>query len=167
MQEEELLDKRNEEEVATPQGDGYLVEALKQQKANSVSKEEYGKLLEQNKMLAQALVEGKQLDAPEEKEEPVDINKLREELFYGENDNLEYVKKALALREALINDGQPDPFLPIGHEIQPTSDDVEAVERVVEVYKECIEKCEGDSGTFTALLMNKTNDIKLPNRNRR
>ena len=77
----------------------------------------------------------------------------------GEDElNLEYVKTAVELRDALIAQGQKDPFLPYGEGILPTAEDVECANRVANVYKECIEYADGDPDIFTSELQRRTVD---------
>ena len=140
--------------------------AIKELKENSVNRSEYEKLRAENKKLIDAVING----APGQ-EEPAftkhskeQIDDLRNELFNSprELNNLEYVTKAMELREALIENGEPDPFLPVGKQISPTRDDLEGAEKVAQVYRECIEYAEGDSEVFTNELMRRTRDVKLP-----
>ena len=140
--------------------------AIKELKENSVNRSEYDKLRAENKKLIDAVV-----NAQPGQEEPAftkhskeQIDDLRNELFNSprELNNLEYVTKAMELREALIENGEPDPFLPVGKQISPTRDDLEGAEKVAQVYKECIEYAEGDSEVFTNELMRRTRDVKLP-----
>lgn len=140
--------------------------AIKELKQNSVDRSEYDKLRAENKKLIDAVVNGQS-----GQEEPVftkhskeQIDDLRNELFNSprELNNLEYITKAMELREALMENGEPDPFLPVGKQISPTRDDLEGAEKVAQVYKECIEYAEGDSEVFTNELMRRTRDVKLP-----
>lgn len=140
--------------------------AIKELKENSVNRSEYDKLRAENKKLIDAVVNGQP-----GQEEPVftkhskeQIDDLRNELFNSpkELNNLEYITKAMELREALMENGEPDPFLPVGKQISPTRDDLEGAEKVAQVYKECIEYAEGDSEVFTNELMRRTRDVKLP-----
>ena len=140
--------------------------AIKELKENSVNRSEYDKLRAENKKLIDAVVNAQ----PGQEEQVVvkhskeQIDDLRNELFNSprELNNLEYVTKAMELREALIENGEPDPFLPVGKQISPTRDDLEGAEKVAQVYKECIEYAEGDSEVFTNELMRRTRDVKLP-----
>ena len=140
--------------------------AIKELKENSVNRSEYDKLRAENKKLIDAVVNGQ----PGQEEQVVvkhskeQIDDLRNELFNSpkELNNLEYITKAMELREALIENGEPDPFLPVGKQISPTRDDLEGAEKVAQVYKECIEYAEGDSEVFTNELMRRTRDVKLP-----
>lgn len=98
-----------------------------------------------------------------ESEQPVvekaDIAALRKDLFNTDNNNLQYVEKALKLRSALIEDGQPDPFLPYGNKIAPNEDDFKAAEKVAKVLQECVDYAEGDSQLFTNELQRRTIDV--------
>ena len=140
--------------------------AIKELKENSVNRSEYDKLRAENKRLIDAVVNGQ----PGQEEQVVvkhskeQIDDLRNDLFNSprELNNLEYVTKAMELREALMENGEPDPFLPVGKQISPTRDDIEGAEKVAQVYKECIEYAEGDSEVFTNELMRRTRDVKLP-----
>ena len=142
------------------------IEAIAQLKKNSVDRSEYEKLRAENKKLIDTVVNG--LPGQEEqvvvKHSKEQIDDLRNELFNSprELNNLEYVTKAMELREALIENGEPDPFLPVGKQISPTRDDLEGAEKVAQVYRECIEYAEGDSEVFTNELMRRTRDVKLP-----
>lgn len=140
--------------------------AIKELKQNSVGRDEYEKLKAENKKLIAAVVNGQ---PGEEVPQTVvhtqeEIAQLRQDLFGKsiELTNLEYVSKALELREALMENGEPDPFLPVGKQISPTSEDVEAAEKVAQVYRECIEYADGDTEAFTTELMRRTRDVRLP-----
>ena len=140
--------------------------AIKELKENSVNRSEYDKLRAENKKLIDAVVNGQ----PGQEEQVVvkhskeQIDDLRNDLFNSprELNNLEFITKTMELREALMENGEPDPFLPVGKQISPTRDDIEGAEKVAQVYKECIEYAEGDSEVFTNELMRRTRDVKLP-----
>ena len=140
--------------------------AIKELKEKSVDRSEYDKLRAENKKLIDAVVNGQpgQEEPVVSKHSREQIDDLRNELFNSpkELNNLEYITKAMELREALMENGEPDPFLPVGKQISPTRDDLEGAEKVAQVYKECIEYAEGDSEVFTNELMRRTRDVKLP-----
>ena len=142
------------------------IEAIQALKQNSVDRSEYDKLRAENKKLIDAVVNGQpgQEEPVVSKHSKEQIDELRNDLFNSpkELNNLEYITKAMELREALIENGEPDPFLPVGKQISPTRDDIEGAEKVAQVYKECIEYAEGDSEVFTNELMRRTRDVKLP-----
>ena len=140
--------------------------AIKELKENSVNRSEYDKLRAENKRLIDAVVNGQ----PGQEEQVVvkhskeQIDELRNDLFNSprELNNLEFITKTMELREALMENGEPDPFLPVGKQISPTRDDLEGAEKVAQVYRECIDYAEGDSEVFTNELMRRTRDVKLP-----
>ena len=140
--------------------------AIKELKEKSVDRSEYEKLRAENKKLIDTVVNG--LPGQEEqvvvKHSKEQIDDLRNDLFNSprELNNLEFITKTMELREALMENGEPDPFLPVGKQISPTRDDIEGAEKVAQVYKECIDYAEGDSEVFTNELMRRTRDVKLP-----
>ena len=135
------------------------IEAIKEMRKNSVAKADYERLQAENKELMKALVNGETIDI--EPPKTVDVNALRNEIFDADKEmlNLEYVTKALELRDAVIEAGGDDPFLPHGNKIAPTAEDYEAAERVASVFKECVEYADGDSALFTQELMRRTIDV--------
>ena len=140
--------------------------AIKELKQNSVDRSEYDKLRAENNRLIDAVVNGQ----PGQEEQVVvkhskeQIDDLRNDLFNSPREltNLEFITKTMELREALMENGEPDPFLPVGKQISPTRDDLEGAEKVAQVYRECIDYAEGDSEVFTNELMRRTRDVKLP-----
>lgn len=159
---EETTGTINLTQETTSDNNQMYLDEIQNLKANSVSKDEYAKLQEDNKRLLKSLVNGTPVADGQGSPEKVDINALRKDLFMNENlSNLEYAQNALKLRQELIDSGQPDPFLPQGVNINPTSEDREAANRVAEVMQECIDYADGDSQIFTAELMRRTNDTKI------
>lgn len=139
------------------------VAAIQELQNNTVSKSLYEKLRGENKKLLDALVNGQQIEAP--KEEKADVSELRKKLFNkdGNLSNLEYVETALKLRNALMDAGERDPFLPYGDRVTVTAEMYEQAQAVAEGLQECVDFAEGDSGIFTAQLQRITKDI-LPGR---
>lgn len=153
--------KENEKK---PDSNVELAKAFKELKENSVSKEEYNDLKEENRKLVEQVINGGG-DADGHNNPPEDldatIKKLREELYGPKCDqlsNLEFCEKTLKLREAVIKKGDPDPFLPNGAKIQPDSNDIDKAENVAKVFKECIDEAKGNSEVFTAILQSKVNN---------
>lgn len=161
MAEEEKIENVNDKP-------GY-VEALLKEKASleealKAKGAEYEKVVADNTALIQSMLNG---DTPKTEEEtPVDIDKLRKELFDVDNplSNLEYVTKAIELRDALIANGERDPFLPYGQNISPTEEDIRKANNAAEVFKHCIEYADGDSEVFTNELQRLTDDA-MPAKN--
>ena len=155
-----------EENVVVEDNTNDYIDQIKKLKENSVSRDDYDKLKADNKKLIDALANGSQLESVvDSKVSSVEkINELRSKLFSkGSNlDNLEYCKTAVELRDALIEKGERDPFLPFGHNVVATDSDHETAERVANVMRECIEYADGDSDIFTNELQRRTVDISIP-----
>lgn len=136
------------------------LEAIKTLKQNSVDRSKYDALKAENKKLLDAVVNGQEIEMPTQPtKRPVD--EIREELFNHEHNNLEYIKLSLELREALMSEGKPDPFIPVGKQVSPSREDEAIAEKVAQVYQECIDYAEGDSEVFTNELMRRTRDVKI------
>ena len=134
--------------------------AIKELKQNSVDRAEYDKLRAENKKLLDSIVNGQSVEiesVPEKKS----IEELREAYLKEDQTNLEYITNTLNLRKALIEEGKPDPFLPIGNQILPTDEDVAAANKVATVLQECVDYAEGDSSVFTNELQRRLVDVKI------
>ena len=156
MQEEKELNVSGEKvEDMTPD---YLA-AINELKQNSVNREDYNKLKAENKKLLDSIVNGTpvEVQSPQRKS----IEELRAAYLKEDQTNLEYISNALKLREALISEGKPDPFLPIGEQILPTDEDVAAANKVAAVLQECVDYAEGDSAVFTNELQRRLVDVKI------
>jgi hypothetical protein len=159
---EEILEQQNTEQEPD------YIQQIEDLRANSVSKADYDKLKAEHNRAMNALINGGQMDDP--KAEKVDKDALRKELFSQDNglSNLEVWQKTLTLRQAIIDDGGNDPFLPQGQKIAPTAEDVEAANRVAKVVQECIDYADGDSRIFTNELDRRTIDTaSMTSRRRR
>lgn len=118
----------------------------------TVSREEYERIKNDNKELAKALINGTGANIPgiTKPEEKPDLDDLRKKLFTKKSKNdLEYFTNLLALRDGVIADGQPDPFLPINREFRATAQDEADAERIATQIKEAIEYADGDPAVFS------------------
>lgn len=140
-------------------GEQYIT-AINDLKATTVSRDAYNKLKQENKQLLDSLVSGTMPEGMAQKAERPSIDEMREKLFSGSEDisNLEYVKLNLALRDALIESGADDPFLPVGEKVRITQEQIDTANRVATVLQECVDFADGDSGIFTAELQRRTVD---------
>ena len=129
------------------------IETINEMKKNTVSKEMYAKLQEDNKKLLDTIVNGNYHTDDEEeqakKEVPVDLDAIRKEMFSGNCSNLKYAEDALKLRSEILKKDGVDIFLPHGSHIKPTKEDVESVTNVVNCLQHCIDEADGDSSIFT------------------
>ena len=137
------------------------IAAIEEMKANTVSRDAYNKLRNENKQLLDALVSGKEL--PQEPVKKPSVGELRKKLFCGEDmSNLEYVETALSLRNSLIEAGERDPFLPYGDKVDVTSEQIATAEKVAAGLQEMIDFAEGDSGVFSAEYQRRVKDVSIP-----
>ena len=139
------------------------LKAIEQLKKNTVSKEAYDRLREENKTLIKGILDGTAVPTAntEEQKSAIDVAQIRKELFSIDShmSNLEYVEKALELRKGIMEQGGQDPFLPSGSKVVPSQEDIEAANRVASVFQECVDYAQGDSDIFTNELMRRTVDV--------
>lgn len=156
-----MENERTEEQTQETNETQKYLDEIKKLKDSTVSKEKYEKLMEENRNLLNTIVQGREEEEPEE--DPVDLEALRKDLFSGkEMTNLDYCRKALALRNETLKQTGKDIFVGQGHALTPTAEAYESAQRVADVMAECIEDCDGDPDVFTARLMARTNDVTLP-----
>ena len=148
MEEEKTAVSGTESQIDTNQD---YISALNEMKKNTVSKEAYDKLREDNKKLLDTIVSGQSLEQTEVKQE-VDVDALRKELFGKSRrdlSNLEYVDKTLKLRKALMEKGEQDPFvMKAGRTSSPEAEDFKKAERVASVLQECVDIADGNDSVF-------------------
>ena len=169
MPEEEKKNLENEQEKTLEKN---YIDEIQKLKANSVPKEKYDEVLENNKKLIETLAENRKVEEPKKTEEKVDINKLREELYNSDKElsNLDYIDKTLKLRKAIIDSGEMDPFVPNGKKIVPTEEDFRKAEKVAIALQHCVDYARengDDNEVFTNELQRITVDIPLPKRKNR
>ena len=137
------------------------IAAIKELKQNSVDRSKYEALRAENKKLLDSIVNGTEIAQPAVVEQKKSIGELRDAYLKEDQSNLEYITNTLKLREAIIAEGKPDPFLPIGEQIMPTDEDVKTAEKVANVLQECVDYAEGDSAVFTNELQRRLVDVKI------
>ena len=128
------------------------INQIKDLKEKTVSREEYERIKNDNKELAKALINGTGANIPgiTKAENKPDLDDLRKKLFTKKSKNdLEYFTNLLALRDGVMADGQPDPFLPINREFRATAQDEADAERIATQIKEAIEYANGDPAVFS------------------
>ena len=152
--------EEQKQEKKSEQSNVELAKAFKELKENSVPKADYEKLEKENKELVAQIINGEgNVGNGQPTPEKVDIKALREDLYGPKGadlSNLDFWKKTLQLRQAVIEQEGYDPFLPHGAKIKPNEQDVERAEAVAKTVQECIDKSEGSSEVFTALLQQET-----------
>lgn len=135
------------------------IAAINELKQNSVDRSKYDQLRAENKKLLDSIVNGTPVEV--KVEDKKSIEELRAAYLKEDQSNLEYITNTLKLREAIIAEGKPDPFLPIGNQIMPTDEDVATANKVAQVLQECVDYADGDSAVFTNELQRRMVDVKI------
>lgn len=138
------------------------IQAIKDLKENTVSRDAFMKLKEENKRLISSLVEGKGEDGKPQKE-VVDIGQLRNDLFNRDKvrTNLDHITASLKLRQANLDAGKGDDYIPMGVRYAPTSSDKEAAERVAAELQKCVDYADGDPDVFNSELQRVLKDTPI------
>lgn len=142
------------------------VAAIEEMKRNTVSREQFDKMKQENKRLLDALTSGQTIEQKAEVPAKKTVAELANALMNGSSNNLNYCKTALELRERMMEEGMDDPFVPRGQKISPTREDYELAQKVADGIQSCIEYADGDSDIFTQELQRITKDTALPRRRR-
>lgn len=168
MLEEEMVQKQ-QNETGTQVDDmtqDYL-SAIKEMKQNSVDRSQYEKLKAENKKLLDAFINGGEIAQQVVSEEP-SIAELRKKVFNNpDQTNLEYVTNVLALRNALIEKGEPDPFVAASSQYTPTVDDYARAEKVAKAFQEMVDIADGDPNVFLNEFERRVKDTNIPSRNKK
>lgn len=133
------------------------IDIITEMRANTVSKDKYNKLKEDNEKLMRALANGEtiQVEAPN----TPNIEDLRKEYFEFENkSDVQIAKDILALREAIIESGDQDPFLPNGKGAVITQQDRMDAQAVADLLQYAVDNSDGDNAVFLAQFSSKLVD---------
>lgn len=164
-------EQKQVEEAKKPEPKGKEVqeaEALIQLKnANEELLKENEELKEAKKSFYDTILNKQPAEDPSEEAPKVDIEELRKKTFNPDQTNLEYWTNALALRDALIKEGKPDPFLPFGKNTPVTEVDISGANRVAEQMADMVKKADGSPEAFNALYQATVKDVNIPPYKRR
>lgn len=154
MNENEILTNQMEETTNINENQQYI-DAIRDLKANTVSKDRYNKLMEENKNLLNSLVNGESVAtaAPSQQNELPPIQDLVNEMRGKQLSDIEFVEKALEFRERVLEETGEDCFVSKGHNITPTQESYIAAQRTADIYRECLDYANGDNKVFMNELM--------------
>lgn len=139
-------------------GNEQYIEAIKELKENTVSKDDYLKLVKENKQLLDSLVNGQTIDVPEAKPKP-SIEDLRSHLMEEGLTNLDYVTTSLMLRNRVLEETGRDLYCPVGEQYTPTQEDINTAKRVADELQEMVDFANGDANVFNAEFQRNTQDV--------
>lgn len=150
---EEILEVNEQEQTSA-------VDIITELRATTVPKAKFDNLQAEHNKLLKALVKGEEIEV--EAPEKPNIDELRLALLtedVQDLSNARFVEKALQLRNALLENGEPDPFVPIGTNTAPDESDFATAEKAAQIFQECLDFANGDSAVFTAELQRRTVDF--------
>lgn len=152
---------------ATETENQHYIDAIRDLKANSVSKDRYNKLMEENKNLLNSLVNGEQIAAAIPVEEKTPLDDLVKDMRSKSIPDCSFIEKALEFRERVLEETGEDCFVSVGHNITPSQESYAAAQRVADIYKECLEYANGDNKVFINEVQRRMVDNPLANINNR
>ena len=133
----------NNETENTPDTD--YIAVIQELRQNTVSKDDYNKLKDENKKLFNALATNQKIEveAPPHKE----LNELRADVRNAET-TLDGIKASLALRDEVKRLTGEDVFVPKGSKVIATDEDIATAERVASTLQGLVDDAEGDPEIF-------------------
>lgn len=123
------------------------INAIQELKENSIDRKLYEKMKSERDALIVSLANGETLPTGEAIQERT-LTECREDFVTKTNSQCEYMEKVLALREAAMREGQPDPFIAEGHHLKPTQYNYQRGQEIADIYRECLDYAEGDDKVF-------------------
>lgn len=149
MNEEQTMEQMTSESGNEGMDTSQYISAINEMRNNSVSRDKYNKLKEDNKQLLDALINGGQIEIPtaEEKKSVQELVTEFRELAgkkKGKPLDVEFSEKILGIRNAYIEETGEDPFLPSN----PTGTDYQNVSDVEAFFNTCLEAADGNNDVF-------------------
>ena len=160
-----MLEEENKVETGNEVVDNTdYIEAIKSLKQNSVDRSKYDALKAENKKLLDSIVNGTEVALPASKDEP-SLQELRQKVFNNpDQTNLEYITNVLKLRDALIENGEEDPFVASSSQYTPDANDYARATKVATVLQEMVDVADGDSNVFLNEYQRRVKEVNIPKR---
>lgn len=155
------MDKdENKEELEEGVDVQKYLNTIEELKKNTVSKNEYKKLQDENKALLESIMSGNTGGSAELPNKPT-AQDLRNKLYGADCEKIsdvEYVQAVCDLRDILLEEEGIDYFTPTGRQYSADHNDHAAAQKVYEGFRHCLEVADGDDKRFHQELDNITND---------
>ena len=135
---DEILENQN-----TDNTNEMYIEQIKELKKNSVSKEQYDKLMEENRNLLKSLVDGQTQTSTEEEQPSRSTEEILKD-FNADTSNLDHIKYVMELHNKRLEEGIND-FVPQGHQISPSDDDIRDAKQVEDFLNDLIATADGNA----------------------
>lgn len=136
------------------------IDTINDLKNNTVSKEEYQKLKDENKTLFDSIMNGNANSSTEETKPTA--QELRNKLYGPDCEKLtdvEYVEAVCDLRDILLEEEGIDYMAPTGTQYSADYNDKAAANKVYEGFRHCLEVSDGNNEVFHQELSRITNDV--------
>lgn len=149
------MNENENQEVVVESNDTDYIAAIKELKENSVSKDQYLKLKEENRKLISSLANGTAYDGGSSSDvKPVSLEELTESFYkdYRRMSNREFAERMLEIRNRTLEETGKDLFMPSDAQYIPTQDDINTVNGLVEGLQNCINYANGNDSVFNSEL---------------
>lgn len=138
------------------------IDEIKQLKSNTVSKDAYQKLQEENRSLLKSLVEGQQVSTPVEEQPSRSTEDILKD-FESDTSNLDHIKLVMELHNKRLEQGIND-FVPQGHQISPSDEDIRDAKQVEDFLNDLIQVADGNPDVFNNEYQRRVIDTVIPRR---
>ena len=138
------------------------IDEINNLKSNTVSKDAYLKLQEENRNLLHSLVEGQQISTPVEEKPSRSTEEIITDLN-GDHSNLDHIKLVMELHNKRKEQGIND-FVPMGHNIAPTDEDIRDAQQVEDFLNDLIKTADGNNAVFDNEYQRRVMDTVIPRR---
>ena len=138
------------------------IDEIKQLKSNTVSKDAYQKLQEENRSLLKSLVEGQQVSTPVEEQPSRSTEEILKD-FESDTSNLDHIKLVMELHNKRLEQGIND-FVPQGHQISPSDEDIRDAKQVEDFLNDLIQVADGNPDVFNNEYQRRVIDTVIPRR---
>lgn len=155
------MDNEINEQVTEQTTENNYIETIKKLKESTVDRSAYEKVIQENKQLTQALVDGNYATAV--KNEPdVSIEDLAKGFLTGNHTNLEYISNALKYRQAVLDKYGEDVFVSQDPTKSPTESDYATARRIAETLQNIVDYSDGNPDVFQSELQRDLVDPVIP-----
>ena len=149
MNEEQTMEQTTSESGNDGMDTSQYISAINEMRNNSVSRDKYNKLKEDNRQLLDALINGGQIEVPtaEEKKSAQElVNEFRELAGRkkGKPLDVEFSEKLIEMRDAFLEETGDDLFLPSN----PTDVDYKNAQDVEAFFRTCLEAADGNNDVY-------------------
>lgn len=147
-----------------PVGNEQYIAAINELKANTVTKDRFLKLQEENKQLLNSLVNGQSINQPAEASTEPSIEDLKSHLQEEGLTNLDYVTTSLKLRNKVLAEEGIDMYCPNGAKYVSTYEDKVTAQAVADAFQEMIDLADGSTEIFNSEFQRRVKDVPIPKR---